>query len=101
MVRPDFNRSVQTKDCNSVEINSCLKYSAAKSIFLTLEVNGIRFTAKKGGGGSLLFEHGHDQAQTARALLKGAGYADVFSACDLAGIERVSGGRLTLAGASR
>jgi release factor glutamine methyltransferase len=53
------------------------------------------------GGGWLLFEHGHDQAQTARALLKGAGYADVFSACDLAGIERVSGGRLTLAGASR
>jgi release factor glutamine methyltransferase len=53
------------------------------------------------GGGWLLFEHGHDQAQTARALLKAAAYAEVFSACDLAGIERVSGGRLTLPGALR
>ncbi len=40
----------------------------------------------------LLFEHGHDQAERARDLLRGGGYENVFSARDLAGIERVSGG---------
>jgi len=43
-------------------------------------------------GGWLLFEHGYDQAGRARELLGAAGYAGVFSARDLAGIERVSGG---------
>ena len=43
-------------------------------------------------GGWLLFEHGYDQAGRARELLGAAGYAEVFSARDLAGIERVSGG---------
>jgi release factor glutamine methyltransferase len=43
-------------------------------------------------GGWLLFEHGYDQAARARELLGTAGYAEVFSARDLAGIERVSGG---------
>lgn len=42
--------------------------------------------------GWLLFEHGYDQSAQVRALLLQAGYADVFSARDLAGIERVSGG---------
>jgi release factor glutamine methyltransferase len=44
-------------------------------------------------GGWLLFEHGYDQAERVRELLGAAGYAEVFSAHDLAGIERVSGGR--------
>jgi len=43
-------------------------------------------------GGWLLFEHGYDQARRVRELLGTAGYAEVFSALDLAGIERVSGG---------
>lgn len=43
-------------------------------------------------GGWLLFEHGYDQAGRVRELLGAAGYAEVFSARDLAGIERVSGG---------
>jgi release factor glutamine methyltransferase len=47
-------------------------------------------------GGWLLFEHGYDQASPARQFLQAAGYEDVFSARDLAGIERVAGGRLTL-----
>ncbi|MBI3223110.1 MAG: peptide chain release factor N(5)-glutamine methyltransferase [Nitrosomonadales bacterium] len=47
-------------------------------------------------GGWLLFEHGYDQAAAARALLQQAGFAEVFSARDLAGIERVSGGRSSL-----
>jgi len=42
--------------------------------------------------GWLLFEHGYDQAAPVRTLLQQAGFAEVFSARDLAGIERVSGG---------
>ncbi|GAA5163514.1 peptide chain release factor N(5)-glutamine methyltransferase [Viridibacterium curvum] len=44
-------------------------------------------------GGWLLLEHGYDQAAAVRALLSAAGYAEVQSWRDLAGIERVSGGR--------
>jgi release factor glutamine methyltransferase len=46
------------------------------------------------GGGWLAFEHGYDQAERCRELLAGAGFEDVFSREDLAGIERISGGRL-------
>jgi release factor glutamine methyltransferase len=45
-------------------------------------------------GGWLLLEHGYDQAADVRALLAGAGFIDVESRPDLAGIERVSGGRV-------
>lgn len=44
-------------------------------------------------GGWLLFEHGFDQHAACTGLLQQAGYREVFSARDLAGIERVSGGR--------
>jgi release factor glutamine methyltransferase len=43
-------------------------------------------------GGWLLFEHGYDQAEVARVRLQAAGFAEVQSWRDLAGIERVSGG---------
>lgn len=43
--------------------------------------------------GWLLIEHGYDQAGAVRALLDGADFSDVQSWRDLAGIERVSGGR--------
>lgn len=43
-------------------------------------------------GGSLLCEHGHDQAPAVRALMRCAGLTDVSSWRDLAGIERVTGG---------
>lgn len=45
-------------------------------------------------GGWLLLEHGYDQAARVRRLLQEAGFGDVFSACDIAGIERASGGRI-------
>ena len=48
-------------------------------------------------GGWLLLEHGYDQAAQVRELLEQAGFSAIFSACDLAGIERVSGGRVALA----
>lgn len=43
--------------------------------------------------GWLIFEHGYDQAAQVRELLQQFGLVEIFSARDLAGIERVSGGR--------
>lgn len=45
-------------------------------------------------GGWLLMEHGYDQASAVRALLAQSGFEAIESWRDLAGIERVSGGRL-------
>lgn len=44
-------------------------------------------------GGWLLLEHGHDQADAVRALLANAGFNEVQSRKDLAGIARCSGGQ--------
>lgn len=45
-------------------------------------------------GGFVLIEHGYDQAPAVAALLSKAGFTDLISAPDLAGIPRVAGGRL-------
>lgn len=45
-------------------------------------------------GGRLVLEHGHDQGGCARVLLDAAGYREVATRRDLAGVERVSGGRV-------
>ncbi len=45
-------------------------------------------------GGWLLLEHGYDQAAGVRELLRQSGFSEISSAPDLAGIERVSGGRM-------
>ena len=45
-------------------------------------------------GGWLLMEHGYNQAVEVRRLLRQAGFCEVASWRDDAGIERVSGGRL-------
>ncbi|MHB1117463.1 peptide chain release factor N(5)-glutamine methyltransferase [Sideroxydans sp.] len=44
-------------------------------------------------GGWLMLEHGYDQAEQVRALLLKAGFKNVRSDKDLAGVERVSGGQ--------
>ncbi len=44
-------------------------------------------------GGWLLFEHGWNQGDAARALLHEAGYVEVFTAPDLEQRDRISGGR--------
>ncbi|RQN35659.1 peptide chain release factor N(5)-glutamine methyltransferase [Paraburkholderia tropica] len=44
-------------------------------------------------GGVLWMEHGYDQAAAVRALLDARGFDEVRSEQDLAGIERISGGR--------
>jgi release factor glutamine methyltransferase len=43
--------------------------------------------------GTLLLEHGYNQADACKELLVKAGFCEVFSRRDLAGIMRVSGGR--------
>jgi release factor glutamine methyltransferase len=43
--------------------------------------------------GVLWLEHGYDQAEAVRGLLTAQGFTDVRSEQDLAGIERISGGR--------
>jgi len=45
-------------------------------------------------GGWLLMEHGYDQGEAARGLLAAAGFTEVFTARDLGGNERCTGGRL-------
>jgi release factor glutamine methyltransferase len=45
--------------------------------------------------GWLALEHGYEQAAACRELLAQAGFEKLFSRPDLAGIERVSGGRLS------
>jgi release factor glutamine methyltransferase len=49
--------------------------------------------ARLATGSWLLMEHGYDQSAAVRTLLLSSGYTDVQSWQDLAGIERVSGGR--------
>lgn len=44
-------------------------------------------------GGWLLLEHGFDQAAAVQELLKRAGFGNIFSQADLAGMDRVTGGR--------
>ncbi|CAH2786579.1 MAG: Peptide chain release factor N(5)-glutamine methyltransferase (EC [uncultured Paraburkholderia sp.] len=50
--------------------------------------------ARLSSHGILWMEHGYDQAEAVRALLTAQGFADVRSERDLAGTERISGGRL-------
>lgn len=45
--------------------------------------------------GWLLLEHGYDQGAAVRDLLQQSGLSEVFSAKDIAGIERVSGGMIS------
>jgi release factor glutamine methyltransferase len=45
--------------------------------------------------GWLLLEHGYDQAAQVRVLLQRAGFRNISSAKDLAGIERVTGGQFS------
>jgi release factor glutamine methyltransferase len=47
--------------------------------------------------GVLAIEHGYDQVASVRALLQSSGFVDIFTRKDLAGIERISGGKSTAA----
>jgi release factor glutamine methyltransferase len=43
-------------------------------------------------GGWLLLEHGYDQAPSVRELMQKSAFESVFSAKDISGIDRCSGG---------
>ena len=63
-------------------------------------LDDIRHIIKQAGAhlvpnGWLMLEHGYDQAAQVRELLLAAGFIGVFSAKDLSGIERCSGGRIS------
>ena len=45
-------------------------------------------------GGWVLLEHGYDQAEAVRGILAAAGFTDLVSIPDLAGIPRVAGGKM-------
>jgi release factor glutamine methyltransferase len=47
-------------------------------------------------GGAVMLEHGYDQAAKVRALLEQSGFIAVRSVADLAGIERVTMGKLPI-----
>lgn len=51
-------------------------------------------------GGWLALEHGHDQGEAVRALLRAQGFVDVGTRCDLAGLARCTAGRLPAADAT-
>ncbi len=57
----------------------------------TIVSDSTRHLASKG---HLLLEHGYDQAADVRELMREAGFTQVESRRDLAGHERVTGGRL-------
>ena len=46
--------------------------------------------------GWLLFEHGHEQADVLRQRLASAGFGQVKTLCDLAGLDRCTGGQMHL-----
>lgn len=50
--------------------------------------------------GWLLCEHGYDQGEAVKAMFHAAGFNSIFSAKDLAGIDRVTGGCWTNSGKS-
>lgn len=61
-------------------------------------LSALRIISKQAGDylsddGWLLMEHGYDQAEAVRDLLKQESYTEMQSWCDLANIERVSGGK--------
>jgi release factor glutamine methyltransferase len=46
----------------------------------------------------VFIEHGFDQARDVRAIMQSHGFEAVSATTDLAGIERITGGRLTRSG---
>ena len=61
------------------------------SALRTIALGGVRHLHP---GGWLLLEHGHAQGAAVRELLRAAGFADVETRADLAGLPRCSGGRI-------
>jgi len=71
-----------------------LALTAKENGLACLQAISAAAPAHMNAGGWLLMEHGYDQATVCRKLLEHAGFKRIFSAPDLAGIMRVSGGQL-------
>lgn len=77
-----------------------LRFEPASALASGLDgLDDIRLIISQAGahlesGGWLMLEHGHDQAGRVRELLRAAGFENISSDKDLAGIERVTGGQL-------
>lgn len=67
--------------------------SGADGLDATRQIIGQAASHLTANGG-LLLEHGYNQAAAVRDLLRQAGFVAVFSEQDLAGVARVSGGRI-------
>jgi release factor glutamine methyltransferase len=74
-------------------INALTDHADGLTAYRTIINNAGQHLNKHGW---LLMEHGYDQAEAVRALLAQAGFDAIESWKDLAGIERVSGGYLSL-----
>ena len=61
---------------------------------LEVIIHGAR--AHLNPGGWLLLEHGHDQANALRQRLTAEGFSQVQTLCDLAGLDRCTGGQMHL-----
>jgi release factor glutamine methyltransferase len=72
-------------------INALTDHDDGLSAYRTI-INGAATYLKDGG--RLLFEHGYDQAEAVQELLRTQGFSEVQSWQDLAGIWRVTGGKL-------
>lgn len=73
-------------------VNALTDHADGLSALRTLSKHAAHYLSPNG---YLLMEHGYDQAAAVRALLTAADFAAVESWRDLAGIERVSGGKIS------
>ncbi len=77
----------------SLQSGSFHIYRAPSPLFISVPFIILGAAPRLTPGAWLLFEHGYDQGEASRELLAAAGFSEVQTWRDLAGIERVSGGR--------
>ncbi|MDE2429270.1 MAG: peptide chain release factor N(5)-glutamine methyltransferase [Burkholderiales bacterium] len=82
---------LQQGDLRFEPLNALTDHADGLSAYRHIVGEAHRYLVRPGW---LLMEHGYDQAAAVQSLLREAKFCDVQSWRDLAGIERVSGGRL-------
>ncbi len=92
--QPALHRRRRPAPAPPCATSRCRRWPPAPTGWTTSAASSRRRPAHLRRGGWLLLEHGYDQAGAVRALLQAAGFAEVQSRDDLAGIERCSGGQL-------
>ncbi len=84
------DRHLSEGDLRFEPVDALTDHADGLSALRTISDHAARYLVPNGW---LLMEHGYDQAKAARTLLAENGFEKVQSWRDLAGIERVSGGR--------